>query len=722
MSGRVLLAVAGVTVALLAGAPAANAAQLFAVPTGGSTVGNCTNIGMNPPCTLTYAVETVAVDTDEVIVNPGTYNEPAELQVDRNILIHGVAGQPRPEIVSPSGSGLRLITGAAGTSVSYLGLTGQLGIRIEVDATIDQVIARGTGFPGCFVVPDASAGVTIQNSVCRGAAGSRGVDYESIGAIVDTLTLRNVTAFAPDTGSGGNGILVLADAGSNLTVDAVNVIADGATDVNTIGGGGAGSADLSFSNYVDTAGTVTDPTTMNNQMTPPVFADADLHQAASSPTINAGSGAGTIGLFDVDGYMRTVDATPDIGADEFVPPRYASPTGSASGQCTSPDPMHPTDPPCNLQRAVEDIAVAGNEVIVNPGVYNETNEVTVDDFGLNVHGVAGQPRPQIINTGAGYGVRVSGAGSSVRYLRMGGDAGGIGFSAAGSADQIIAQPNNPLFRPACEVLNVAGDVTVSNSVCLGDAEVPSLSFTTSVNVGSRTLTLRNVTALAPPGTTGVGIVVEAGGGSTLTLDAKNVIADGDVTDVLANEFGGGNATATLAFSNYVTRLETSGATVTDPATASNQMTLPVFADADLHQASSSPTINAGTSVGLVGAVDLDGDARTLGAAPDIGADEFVPVAVVNAPSNAFTIGTLRGKKLTLNVESAGSVAVAATKLLKPSTARGGPGAITVTLKLTKLAKQKLREKGKVKVKAQITFTPDGGTASSQTAKLKIKSK
>ena len=40
----------------------------------------------------------------------------------------------------------------------------------------------------------------------------------------------------------------------------------------------------------------------------------------------------------------------------------------------------------------------------------------------------------------------------------------------------------------------------------------------------------------------------------------------------------------------------------------------------------------------------------------------------------------------------------------------------------KLAKQKLRQKGKVTVNARITFTPNGGTASSQTAKLKIKGK
>jgi hypothetical protein len=118
----------------------------------------------------------------------------------------------------------------------------------------------------------------------------------------------------------------------------------------------------------------------------------------------------------------------------------------------------------------------------------------------------------------------------------------------------------------------------------------------------------------------------------------------------------------------------------------------------------------------------------------------VPVApqgsgpVAAAPSNAFTIDGLKGKTLRVNVSSAGVVAaadagagsagsgaVAASKrLLKISTASGGPGTIEVLLRLTKLAKQKLKLKGKVRVNSRITFTPNGGTANSQTTKLKIR--
>jgi hypothetical protein len=61
-------------------------------------------------------------------------------------------------------------------------------------------------------------------------------------------------------------------------------------------------------------------------------------------------------------------------------------------------------------------------------------------------------------------------------------------------------------------------------------------------------------------------------------------------------------------------------------------------------------------------------------------------------------------------------------LLKPSSASGNPPTITVKLALTKAAKSRLKKMGKVKVRARITFIPQGGLANTQTAKLKIKAK
>jgi hypothetical protein len=109
--------------------------------------------------------------------------------------------------------------------------------------------------------------------------------------------------------------------------------------------------------------------------------------------------------------------------------------------------------------------------------------------------------------------------------------------------------------------------------------------------------------------------------------------------------------------------------------------------------------------------------------------------VENPPSNEFEIGKLKGKKLKVEVPGPGEIevtdaadaaasdalAAAKKKLLKPSGATAAAaGTVTVKLKLVKAAKRKLKAKGKVKVSAAVSFTPTGGSANTETAKLKVK--
>jgi hypothetical protein len=155
--------------------------------------------------------------------------------------------------------------------------------------------------------------------------------------------------------------------------------------------------------------------------------------------------------------------------------------------------------------------------------------------------------------------------------------------------------------------------------------------------GTFTSNVRNLTTVST-GTSSIGLLVKAPNPATSeTLVAKNVIADGVGTDISAQAgFLTSTAVATMSNSNYDTRT-TPGlgtATVTDPATAGNQMTLPLFSDAGVglfHQAAGSPTIDAGAVDGFLGTLDFDGDARTRGAAPDIGADEFIPLPATSPP-------------------------------------------------------------------------------------------
>jgi hypothetical protein len=103
------------------------------------------------------------------------------------------------------------------------------------------------------------------------------------------------------------------------------------------------------------------------------------------------------------------------------------------------------------------------------------------------------------------------------------------------------------------------------------------------------------------------------------------------------------------------------------------------------------------------------------------------------PSNTFTVGKVKKRKLTVTVASAGRVDVrqagssgsgasasARKRLLKPSSATGGPGRVIVKLRLTAAAGKALRLKHKLTVKAKVTFTPTGGTAASKTALLTLK--
>ena len=148
--------------------------------------------------------------------------------------------------------------------------------------------------------------------------------------------------------------------------------------------------------------------------------------------------------------------------------------------------------------------------------------------------------------------------------------------------------------------------------------------------GTATQRLRNVTAIAT-GTNGDGLLVGTLSAATVRIvDARNVIFIG-TQDVDASASGVGSSVTVIAqSSNYDSTATLGAATVTSPGSGTNQTAAPIFADTTLyHQAPSSPTVNAGTTDGFTGAVDLDGDARPQGAANDIGADELVPI--VNPP-------------------------------------------------------------------------------------------
>jgi hypothetical protein len=128
------------------------------------------------------------------------------------------------------------------------------------------------------------------------------------------------------------------------------------------------------------------------------------------------------------------------------------------------------------------------------------------------------------------------------------------------------------------------------------------------------------------------------------------------------------------------------------------------------------------------AVELQ-DGRVLVAGGYADGDAINTAEVLSVPANSFK-AKLKGRKVTLSVTTEGvaqttdvSTKVATTakkkkkpKLVQTTKKRGGPGKITVKIKLTKRGSAQLSQKGKLKVR--VVYTPDQGIAATSKVKLR----
>jgi hypothetical protein len=298
-------------------------------------------------------------------------------------------------------------------------------------------------------------------------------------------------------------------------------------------------------------------------------------------------------------------------------PRYASPTGTSAQNCLTPATA------CNLDQAVNQ-AGSGDEVIVSPGTYDLGGTgLTNSQSNVNVHGVAGQPRP-MINSSADQALALFGSGAKVADLTINqtGD-GHFGLQVFSSGILVQRVEVHSTAADAC-ALGYSG--TARDLLCVSTA-AEGAALEDSWTSGFGVLSLRNVTAVAT-GVDSYGIRADSTGDNTnLFVVAENVIASGTKADIRSTEVGSSSeSNVILAYSNYDTIEEGGGGDVTGVgSTRTNQTALPVYADtATYHQSLTSPTIDQGTSDASVGSNDLDGDPRKIGVAVDIGVDEFDP--------------------------------------------------------------------------------------------------
>ncbi len=319
-----------VLLAALALAPAAQAAQRYAAPSGNGPE----PCGSAAPCSLKEAI-TKAKANDEVIVTSGAYNLPETIFAEaEGLSIHGDPAGPMPTISAKLNDYAIQVSGL-GSVIRYLDLTDTgkegnplfcLGTRVERV----RLTAIGNGAKGLYQGPDC----VVRDSVVL-ASGEGATALYSTGSNGTTGVARNVTAVAHGPDSVG---IVSFHADPDTygvhSLDLKNSVAQGEkVDLLALEGfEGPGEIFVSNSNFdrASAEGTSKVVDLGANQTAQPLFANAaggDYREAAGSPTIDAGV-ADQLGATDFDGSPRVLGAAPDIGAFETASqPVAALPTG-----------------------------------------------------------------------------------------------------------------------------------------------------------------------------------------------------------------------------------------------------------------------------------------------------------------------------------------------------------------------------------------------------------
>jgi hypothetical protein len=310
---------------------------------------------------------------------------------------------------------------------------------------------------------------------------------------------------------------------------------------------------------------------------------------------------------------------------------FAEPGGvdDTSSNCTG----GPTNPPCSLERAVEDVAVPDDQVIVAAGDYNETDQLNIVQ-GVTVRATDGQARPRVTSTaGMGEsGINLSGTLHGIELHAAQPAADALHLNDGAVAERVFVESDT---GNTCNFFGGTADATalLRDSVCWNTLNDIGCAVCLTIGLAAdRTARLRNVTAAATQSGSARGILVQATCGGNNTIEGVNVIASAPSLDLEATTDPlptAASADITLTHSNFDTTTTTGAGNTSTAGEGTNQDAQPLLADpasGDFHQLAGSPTIDAGVADPSLGSADIDGEPRTQGAAPDIGADELLPQA------------------------------------------------------------------------------------------------
>jgi len=308
MRGKLILVIT--VLGLLGAAPQVAAAEtLYAAPNPGSD-SDCSTA---KPCALLTAVNQ-ADSGDTVIVGAGTYS-PAESYSGEGKTLTikaAVIGTGRPVV-----EGTFQLFGSA-SRISDLQIRNEDPFHPALDlatgAGADRLLVFSLRSDACFL---RGSGATITNSVCSYTGPDSFSGMSSRGQITGAMVARNVTT------SGNFGFA--ASAGQSDDEEALTMTNSIATTTQATPQGRdmwffQGLTTVRYSAF-STVGYYSGDWVSTNQLTEaPVFGSGtDFQEATTSPTIDAGSDAEASGDLDLNGNLRKIGASTDMGAYEYVP-------------------------------------------------------------------------------------------------------------------------------------------------------------------------------------------------------------------------------------------------------------------------------------------------------------------------------------------------------------------------------------------------------------------
>jgi hypothetical protein len=301
-------------------------------------------------------------------------------------------------------------------------------------------------------------------------------------------------------------------------------------------------------------------------------------------------------------------------------PFYASPTGLGTN-CTDVS-------PCSIYEAKDqaNVGTFGESVLLEPGTYTLTTaaggDIFLTDGTILAPAVAGT-RPEIASTeGHDLVVNTGSTGGTIQDLRL-------NISGLGGANRALDLQVAGALAERVEVI-ASGPAPigalVKNGATLRDSTVRVPGDGTAVASGGSGGTVRNVTAIAS-GAASLGLSSYASFGAPQTVTVENSILRGGQFDIQADGLTGDNVVVNVSYSDFVTTDEDGPGKADIVPDAGNITDAPLLVSGtDLHELAASPTVDKGQNVSGLGSLDIDGETRIFGPAPDMGGDEYVPPA------------------------------------------------------------------------------------------------